>query len=205
MRSIERAQTSTSRRPRRLTDLDSATQGEEVNPMAPSYLDQELGSQTENRHSARPQPRLRRVLPSATASQVIPPAQSAFSLATPGQQFSFRLPGTGQVSRGQVKSSCGSVDSRLSSSRTSTTFSNASCPSTAPTSYAASICPSSQGDPDVSQQPRAYGFSSRLKRLASASQPGVEAPARTSQVSSATTASLSPDLPADPPEGQLVF
>jgi len=119
--------------------------------MAPSYLDQELGSQTENRHSARPQPRLCRVLPSATASQVIPPAQSAFSLATPGQQFGFRLPGTGQVSRGH------------------------------------------------------YGFSSRLKRLASASQPGVEAPARTSRVSSATTASLSPDLPADPPEGQLVF
>jgi len=77
-------QTSASWRPRRLTDLDSATQGEEVNPMAPSHLDQEFGSQTiENRHSGRPQPRLRHVPPSATASQVALSAQPTFSLAAP--------------------------------------------------------------------------------------------------------------------------
>jgi len=173
--------------------------------MAPSHLDQEFGSQTiENRHSGRPQPRLRRVPPSATASQVTLSAQPTFSLAAPGQQFSFRLPGTGQVSRGQVESSCGSTVSQLSSSCVSTTFSNASRPSTAPTSRAASVCPSSHGDPDIGQQPHAYGLSSHLKRLASASQSGSEAPAQISRVSSGTTTSLSPDLPVDRHEGQLM-
>ena len=202
MRSIEQAQTGAPRQPRRLTDLDSATQGEEVNPMAPSHLEQESGSQTiENPHSGRPRPRLRHGPLSAAASQIAPPAPSPiFSLATPGQQFSFKLPGTGQVASSQVKSS-GSVDSLYSSSRTSTTFSNASRPSTTPTSRAASICPSSQGDPDVSQQPHAHGFSSRLKKLASASQSGIEAPARNSRVSSGTANSHSPNLPADPSEG----
>ena len=186
-------------------DLNSAPQGEEVNPMATSHLDQEFGSQPiENRRSGRPQPRLRRVPANATTSQVSPPAQLTFSLAAPGQHFGFRLPGTGQVSRGQVESSCGSVDSLLSSSHTSTTFSIASRPSTAPTSRAASVCPSSQGDPDVSQQPHTYGFSSRLKRLASASQSGVRAPARISQLSSGMGASHSPDLPVDPPEGRFM-
>ena len=197
MRSIEQAQTGVLRRPKRLTDLDFATQGEEVNPMAPSYSEQESGSRiVENRPSGKPRPRLRGGPLSATPSQFAP-AQPIFSLAAPGQQFGFQLPG----SRGQVESSHGSVDSLLSSSRVSTTFSNASHPSTAPTSRAASICPSSQGDPDVSQQPHAHGFSSRLKKLASASQSGIEAPARNSRVSSGTANSHSPNLPADPSEG----
>ena len=205
MRSIEQAQTGAPRRPRRLTDLDSATQGEEVNPMAPSHLEQESGSQTiENPHSGRPRPRLRRGPLSAAASQIAPPAPSPiFSLATPGQQFGFKLPGTGQVASSQVKSS-GSVDSLYSSSRASTTFSNASRPSTAPTSRVPSVCPSSQGDTDFSQQPHTYGFSSHLKRLASASQHGVKTPTRISRASSGTATSFSRDLPADPPEGQLV-
>ena len=197
MRSIEQAQTGVLRWPKRLMDLDFATQGEEVNPMAPSYSEQESGSRiVENRPSGKPRPRLRGGPLSATPSQFAP-AQPIFSLAAPGQQFGFQLPG----SRGQVESSHGSVDSLLSSSRVSTTFSNASRPSTAPTSRAASICPSSQGDPDVSQQPHAHGFSSRLKKLASASQSGIEAPARNSRVSSGTANSHSPNLPADPSEG----
>ena len=203
MRSIEQAQTDAPRRLKRLTDLDSATQGEEVNPMAPSHIEQQLGSQTiENRRSGRPQPRLRQGPLSATVSR---PPQPSFSLAAGDQQFGFRLPGTGQVSRGQVESTWGSVDSVLSSSRPSTTFSNASRPSTAPTSCAASTCPSSQGDPDVRQQPHTYGFSSHLKMLASASQSGVEAPPRISRVPSGTAVSLSPDLSADTPEGQLML
>ena len=156
--------------------------------MAPSHLGQEPGSQiVDNRQSGRPRPKLRRGLLSATASQITPPAQPIFSLATPGQQFGFKLPESGQVSRGQVESSCGSLNSLMSSSRISTTFTNASHPSTAPTSCAASICPSSQGDLDVRQQPHAYSFSSHLKKLASASQSGVEAPARNSWVSSGMT------------------
>ena len=200
MRSIEQAQTGVLRRPKRLTDLDFATQGEEVNPMAPSYSEQESGSRIiENRPSGKPRPRLRGGPLSATPSQFAP-AQPIFSLAAPGQQFGFQLPG----SRGQVESSHGSVDSLLSSSRVSTTFSNASRPSTAPTSRVPSVCPSSQGDTDFSQQPHTYGFSSHLKRLASASQHGVETPTRISQASSGTATSFSRDLPADPPEGQLV-
>ena len=76
---------------------------------------------------------------------------------------------------------------------------------TTPACRGTHACPAYEGDPDISQQPHAYGFSSHLKRLASASQPGVKALAQTSWVLSATTASLSPDLPTDPPEGQLVF
>ena len=170
--------------------------------MAPSYIEQQLGSQTiENRCSGRPQPQLHHGPLSATVSH---PPQPSFSLAAGDQQFGFRLPGTGQVSRGQVESTWGSVDSVLSSSLPSTTFSNASRPSTAPTSCAASACPSSQGDPDVRQQPHTYGFSSHLKMLASASQSGVEAPAQISRVSSGRATSLSPDLSADTPEGQFM-
>lgn len=176
MRNIEQAQTGAPWRLKRLTDLDSATQAEEVNPMAPSHIEQQPGSQTiENHRSGRPQPQLCCGPLSATMSQV--PPQPSFSLAAEDQQFGFRLPGTGQVSRGQVESTWGSVDSVLSSSRPSTTFSNASCPSTAPTSCAASACPSSQGDLNIRQQPHTYGFSSHLKMLASASQSGIEAPA----------------------------
>ena len=206
MRNIERVLTGASQQPRQLMDLNSATQGEEVNPMAPSHLDQEFGSQPiENCRSGRPQPRLCHVPANATASQVSPPAQPTFSLVAPGQHFSFRLPGTGQVSRGQVESSCGSVDSLLSSSCASTTFSITSHPSTTPTSRAASVCPSSQGDLDISQQQHAYGFSSCLKRLASASQSSVGAPAQISQLLSGTGASRSPNLPVDPPKGQFML
>ena len=139
------------------------------------------------------------------ASQIAPPAQPIFSLATPGQQFGFKLPGTGQVSRGQMESSCGSLDSLLSSSHASTTFTNASRPSTTPTSHVASICPSSQGDPDIHQQPHAYSFSSHLKKLALASQSGIEAPARNSRVSSGMANFPSPGLPIEPSEGQLML
>ena len=205
MRSIEEVQTGSSRRPKRLTDLDFATQGEEVNPMAPSHLGQEPGSQiVENRQSGRPRPRLRHGPLNATASQIAPSAQPIFSLATPGQQFGFKLPGNCQVSRGQMESNCGSSDSLLSSSRASTTFTNASLPSTAPTSRAASVCLSSQGDPDVRQQPHAYSFSSHLKKLASASQSSIEAPARNSRVSSGMANFPSPGLPVEPSEGQLM-
>ena len=55
MRSIEEVQTGSSQQPKRLTDLDFATQGEEENPMAPSHLGQEPGSQiVDNRQSGRP-------------------------------------------------------------------------------------------------------------------------------------------------------
>ena len=124
--------------------------GEEVNPMAPSLIEQQLGSQTiENHHFGRPQPRLHQGPLSATVSH---PPQPSFNLAAGDQQFGFRLPGTSQVSRGQIESTWGSVDSVLSSSCPSTTFSNASCPSTALTSRAASACLLSQGDPDIRQQ-----------------------------------------------------
>ena len=173
--------------------------------MAPSHLGQEPGSQIVGNHqSGRPQPRLHCGPLSATASQITPPAQLIFSLETLGQQFGFKLPGTGQVSRGQMESSCRSLDSLLSSSHTSTTFTNASHSSTAPTSHVVSICPSSQGDLDVHQQPHAYSFSSHLKKLASASQSGIEAPARNSQVSSGMANAPSPGLPIEPSEGQLM-
>ncbi|KAI5984239.1 hypothetical protein EDC04DRAFT_2914417 [Pisolithus marmoratus] len=55
-----------------------------------------------------------------------------------------------------------------------------SCASTVPTSHASSLCSSFQGDQDIIQH--AHGHSSHLKKLALASQTGVEAPSCMSRV-----------------------
>ena len=54
MKYIEHVQTATAPRSKRLTDLDFAMQGEEVNAMAPSHPDQEIAG---DRPSGKPQPR----------------------------------------------------------------------------------------------------------------------------------------------------
>lgn len=77
-------------------------------------------------------------------------------------------------------------------SHAGTVFSNASHPSTTPTSHANSFC-SSTGDLDANQQHPAHGFSSHLKMLASASQSSIAAPACSSLLSK-TVASQPPNL-----------
>ena len=199
MKHIERVQTTMAPRSKRLTDLDFATQGEEVNAMAPSHLDLEIAR---DRPSGKPQPRPRAKGPtSAATSQVTPPPQPTFSLAAQGQRFGFSLPNTSEAPRRQVESTHGDVDSPSDASRptsrASTVFSNISHPSTVPTSRANSVC-SSTGDLDASQRRPVHGFSSRLKMVALGSQSGVEAPTRKSRVSSGTAASQ----PPDPQQGQ---
>jgi len=54
MKHIERVQTATAPRSKRLTDPDFVTQGEEVNAMAPSHLDLEIAR---DRPSGKPRPR----------------------------------------------------------------------------------------------------------------------------------------------------
>ena len=199
MRRMESIQTA-SARPRRLTNLDVATQGESMNPMAPSHIDPEPKS---NDLSGNPRPKPRLItrgnhVPSDAASQ-LPSVKPTFSMAVPGQPFGFRLPGTGQTVAGQPGRSNRSVtNSTLESSRsrTSSVFSgNSSQASTAPTSRSASVCPLSQGDLGASQQPHTPGLSSHLKMLALASQCGVEAPARISRVSPGSAASQPPNRP----------
>ncbi|KIJ63918.1 hypothetical protein HYDPIDRAFT_29263 [Hydnomerulius pinastri MD-312] len=95
MRNLERMQTEP--RPRRLTNLEITTQGEDVNPMAPSQPESQVGTAPQSK--PRPKPRVRTkagTLP-PSKSQVPPTVgpqdvQPSFSLAAPGQKFSFRLP-----------------------------------------------------------------------------------------------------------------
>ena len=188
MKHIERVQTSTASRSKRLTDLDFATEGQEVNAMAPSHLNLEIAR---DRPSGKPRPRPRvKGSTSVATSLVAPPPQPTFSLAAQGQHFGFSLPNTSQAPRRQVESIDSLSDGSRPTSRTSTNFSNISHASTAPTSRASS----STGDLDASQRRPVHGFSSRLKMMALASQSGVEAPTRKSRVSSGPTASQPPDV-----------
>lgn len=186
-------------RPKRLTNLDAATQGESMNPMAPSHIDQEP-----NGPSGMPRPKPQLITrgnhaPSTTASQP-PSVKPTFSLAVPGQPFRFRLPSTGWTVASQPGGlNHGDINSLMESSRsrTSSVFSgNTSHASTAPTSCSASVCPSSQGDLGASQQPHTPGLSSHLKMLALASQCGIEAPACISRISSGLAASQPPNRPS---------
>ena len=209
MKHIERVQTATAPRSKRLTDLNFATQGKEVNAMAPSHLDQEIAG---DRPSGKPRPRPRAKGPSSAATSQVAPPQPTFSLATQGQRFGFSLPNTGQASGRQVESIYDDVDSlpdaSRPTSRPSTVFSNISHASTAPTSRANSTC-SSTGDLDASQRRCVHGFSSRLKMVALGSQSGVEAPICKSHVSFGTAASQqgqqtqSPRLQSRPPSPQF--
>ena len=199
MRRMESIQTA-SARPRQLTNLNVATQGKSMNPMAPSHIDLEPKS---NDLSGNPWPKPRLItrgnhVPSDAASQ-LPSVKLTFSMAVLGQPFRFRLPDTGRTVAGQPgRSNCSVTNSTLESSRsrTSSVFSgNSSQASTAPTSRSVSVCPLSQGDLGASQQPHTPGLSSHLKMLALASQCGVEAPARISHVSPGSAASQPSNCP----------
>ena len=186
MKRIETMQTTAAMRSKRLTNLDAATQGEDINPMAPHFDTEPESSQSVPFGKPRPRPR---IATNAVTSQPSP----TFSLAAPNQAFGFKLSNTGQATTSNNN------EVSLGTSRASSFFtggSPATRASTAPTSRAGSICSSSQRELGASQQRHSHGLSSRLKILARASQSGVEAPARLSRVPSATAAH---PLPGQPP------
>ncbi|KAF8548218.1 hypothetical protein OG21DRAFT_1489571 [Imleria badia] len=125
-----------------------------------------------------------------------PTIQSSFSFAAPGQQFGFRLPDVG--SQHDVDSS--STSSELGSSYKGSVFSAGSHASTAPTSRANSVC-SFQGEQDTLWH--AHNHSSHLKRLALASQSGVEAPRHISQPDSVQEDTGHSTIPFSPLSSQL--
>ncbi|KAI5984513.1 hypothetical protein EDD15DRAFT_2375175 [Pisolithus albus] len=187
MKNLERVQTAAAPRPKRLRDLDAATEGDGVNPMAPS-LPPPTPRAIPNK--SRPKPRLKTKTggPMAARLDLSPPSniQPSFGMAVPNHQFGFRLPAAGEVNsiinRGSQRDvSSPSMSSGPPSSCASSIFSaDASQASTAPTSRASSVCSLSRGNQENHQ--RAHGHSSLLKRLALASQSGIEAPHRISRV-----------------------
>lgn len=157
-----------------LADLDAATEDLEVNPMAPS-----LGTESQGISTTRPRPRLRTsqaaalVSSSAKPSGESPIIRPSFTVATPGQQFGFRMPNPDHHNS-QVDSPNFSNPSLPPSSRASSIFSGGSRrTSTVPTSRAPSICSGSGQGPQESFSRRR---SSQLQMLALA-----EAPPRTSR------------------------
>ncbi|KAI5982361.1 hypothetical protein EDD15DRAFT_2377861 [Pisolithus albus] len=187
MKNLERVQTAAAPRPKCLHDLDAATEGDGVNPMAPSPPPPTPRAIP---NKSRPKPRLKTKTggPMAARLDLSPPSniQPSFGMAAPNHQFGFRLPAAGEVNtiinRGsQHDVSSPSMSSGPPSSRASSIFSaDASWASTAPTSRASSVCSLSRGNQENHQ--RAHGHSSLLKRLALASQSGIEAPHRISRV-----------------------
>ncbi|KAI6000636.1 hypothetical protein EDD15DRAFT_2362122 [Pisolithus albus] len=187
MKNLERVQTAAAPRPKRLRDLDAATEGDGVNPMAPSPPPPTPRAIP---NKSRPKPRLKTKTggPMAARLDLSPPSniQPSFGMAAPNHQFGFRLPAAGEVNSiincgSQRDVSSPSMSSGPPSSCASSIFSaDASRASTAPTSRASSVCSLSRGNQENHQ--RAHGHSSLLKRLALASQSGIEAPHRISHV-----------------------
>ncbi|KAI5997056.1 hypothetical protein EDD15DRAFT_2194735 [Pisolithus albus] len=187
MKNLERVQTAAAPRPKHLHDLDAATEGDGVNPMAPSPPPPTPRAIP---NKSRPKPRLKTKTggPMAARLDLSPPSniQPSFGMAAPNHQFGFRLPAAGEVNsiinRGsQHDVSSPSMSSGPPSSCASSIFSaDASRASTAPTSRASSVCSLSRGNQENHQ--RAHGHSSLLKRLALASQSGIEAPHHISRV-----------------------
>jgi len=201
MRRIESMQTAAAVKSKQLTNLDAATQGEEINPMAPHFdMEPESSQITSSLPSCKPQPR-----PCVATNAVTSQPSPIFSLAAPNQAFGFRLPNTGQTTasdHSEVSSDTSHASSFFHSGNP------ASCASTVPTSWAGSVgsvCSSSQGVLGASQQWLSHGYSSRLKALACASQYGIEAPPRLSQVPSATAAHPPPQSSfSSSQQGQLI-
>ncbi|KAI5994384.1 hypothetical protein EDD15DRAFT_2366466 [Pisolithus albus] len=187
MKNLEHMQTTAAFRPKRLHDLDAATEGDGVNLMAPSPPPPTPRAIP---NKSRPKPRLKTKTggPMAARLDLSPPSniQPSFGMAALNHQFGFRLPAAGEVNsiinRGsQCDVSSPSMSSGPPSSRASSIFSaDASRASTAPTSHASSVCSLSRGNQENHQH--AHGHSSLLKRLALASQSGIEAPHRISRV-----------------------
>ncbi|KAI6001481.1 hypothetical protein EDD15DRAFT_2361905 [Pisolithus albus] len=175
MKNLERVQTTAAPRPKHLRDLDAATEGDGVNPMAPSPPPPTPRAIP---NKSRPKPRLKTKTggPMAARLDLSPPSniQPSFGMAAPNHQFGFRLPAAGEVNsiinRGSQRDvSSPSMSSGPPSSCASSIFSaDASRASTAPTSRASSVCSLSRGNQENHQ--RAHGHSSLLKRLALASQ-----------------------------------
>ena len=192
LRTLERIQTEQPvKRPSR---ADIATQGEEINPMAPSS--QDTGERKSRRRRVDSGPldtnefQSQSYVPNGSS---LPTPQPVFSLATPGQQFGFRLPdvqasqtadtnqSTGQLTT-EVNAQAPSrtrfrgVASRSSSSSASvssrSTFFSAGSSrlqgtSTAPTSSASSVCSTSE----PIHPPPASGVTQHLLRPRALSEP----------------------------------
>jgi hypothetical protein len=174
MSNLEQLQTAVAPRSKRLSDLDAATAGDELNPMAPS---QPPTAQAPS--STRPKPRLKTKTGGLALGAPLPSTiQPSFSLAAPGGHFGFRLPASDVGSQHDLDLS--SISSGPQSSREGSNFSAVSRASTAPTSRANLVCSLSQGNHDAVRHTPSH--SSHLKRLAHASQSGVEAPCRISRV-----------------------
>ena len=175
-RRIENLQTNAAVRSKRLTNIDAATQGEDINPMAPHFDTEPESSQViSSRPSGKPRPR-----PCVATKAVTSQPSPVFSLAAPNQAFGFRLSDTAQATastRSEVSLGTSHASSFFHGGNPASRASTAPT-STAPTSRAGSICSSSQRELGVSQQRHSHGISSCLKILAQASQSGIEAPAR---------------------------
>ena len=106
MRNLEQLQvTSGGPKSKRMAKLDAATEDQEVNPMVPGPDPQSLGISM-----PRPQPRLVSKLSEFSVQYGESPAiQPSFSLAAPGQQFSFRLPNTSHFEASEERSMSSSL------------------------------------------------------------------------------------------------
>ena len=90
LKNIEQLQIIAATKSRHLTALDTATQGDEVNPMAPT-VSQVPNLQTNIR--LHPKPWLKSKVGGQVSDPQSPSTTSlTFKLAAPSQQFSFRLP-----------------------------------------------------------------------------------------------------------------
>ncbi|KAI5988017.1 hypothetical protein EDD15DRAFT_2371715 [Pisolithus albus] len=187
MKNLERMQTAAAPRPKCLRDLDAATEGDGVNPMAPSPPPPTPRA-IPNKSRLKPRLKTKTGGPMAARLDLSPPSniQPLFGMAAPNHQFGFRLPAAGEVNsiinRGSQRDvSSPSMSSGPPSSHVSSIFSaDTSRASTTPTSRASSVCSLSRGNQENHQH--AHGHSSLLKRLALVSQSGIEAPHHISRV-----------------------
>ena len=185
LKNIEQLQIIAATKSRHLTALDTATQGDEVNPMAPT-VSQVPNLQTNIR--LHPKPWLKSKVGGQVSDPQSPSTTSpTFKLTAPSQQFGFRLPDSALANTRNQGAPNQDVDSVSNSSgppssQASLLFSRGASGASTPTSRAPSIFSSAQGDQDII--PHTNGRSSHLRRLAIASQSGIEAPARISHASS---------------------
>ncbi|KAI6028250.1 hypothetical protein EDC04DRAFT_2899001 [Pisolithus marmoratus] len=181
IRNLECMQTTAAPRPKHLCDLDAATEGDRVNPMAPSQPPPSP-KVISNKSQLKPRLKTKTGGPITARSDSLLPSniQPSFSMAVPNQQFGFRLPAVGEVNSNINHGSQHNVSMPLissgpqSSHASSICSADASWASTAPTSWASLVCSLSRGNQEDHQH--VHGHSSHLKRLALASQSSIKAP-----------------------------